>query len=337
MSNELAKQLGIELKPFCVRTEYLTPQQAQDLLDRCVDLGVKAEECICDESTHIKHDYPDWYCKDTYEFVGVNGDNWTYVGDIPDHYGGNILTFQEMLDYLQLHEEGDRLVPNESRPAPDLDDVITTGVRVGEGYCFVADGKQSKVDEDGFTPWSGGEMPVKKGTMVHVKYKDGAESIVTAGLIEGEGGFIQKRGLYCAKEWSHNNSGASIVAYKVVEDVPVSSPVISVGRSSVFDDVEVGSSLERALQLILAVYNGDDVKLEIDTKYDGDNQVFLCARRLEEVVSYLTAGGTYTLKSEESSNKRKEEVEKLDKEIEELENALKQRKTKREEMNNERG
>ena len=33
MTNELAKQLGNTLTPFCVKTEDLTPQLAQDLLD----------------------------------------------------------------------------------------------------------------------------------------------------------------------------------------------------------------------------------------------------------------------------------------------------------------
>lgn len=333
MSNELAKQLGIELKPFCVRTEDLTPQQAQDLLDRSVGLGAAAEEGFREGGTSEYEYYGGTYYKDAFEFVGVSDDYYTLVEDSSSYYGGNILTFQEMLDYLQLHEEGDRLVPNESRPAPDLDAMVDASIK---GLKAVADGtaKIGWVDEDGFIPWNGGKMPVEAGTMVHVKYKDGEESIVTAGLIEGEGGFIQKRGLYCAKEWSHNNSGAGIVAYKVVEDAPVSPPVSAVERSSVFDDVKVGSSLERALQLILAVYNGDEVSFNHNGYYE-HTEVDGASKSLKWIVSVLDGANNYTLKSEEGSNKRKEEVEKLDKEIEELENTLKQRRAKREEMNNE--
>lgn len=44
--------------------------------------------------------------------------------------------------------------------------------------------KVVKVDKDGFIPWNGGEMPVPKGAMVHVKLRSGKEVICTAGYLK---------------------------------------------------------------------------------------------------------------------------------------------------------
>lgn len=76
-------------------------------------------------------------------------------------------------------------------------------------------------DKDGFIPWNGGEMPVPKGTMVHVKYRDGSEAIVTAGLHSNNYGFKQVEGIRSATQWSHVHFAGDIVAYKVYEEAGV--------------------------------------------------------------------------------------------------------------------
>lgn len=108
--NELAKDLGIELKPFCVRSdEFPSAQICQDMLDRCVSLGAEAEECVTD-GLNYPHSYSLYCCR----YWGISAGMYTYTDDrAEDNFNHNVLTYQEMLDYLQLTEKGGRLVPNE--------------------------------------------------------------------------------------------------------------------------------------------------------------------------------------------------------------------------------
>ncbi|RTL05413.1 hypothetical protein EKK58_08025 [Candidatus Dependentiae bacterium] len=82
--------------------------------------------------------------------------------------------------------------------------------------------KVVKVDKDGFIPWNGGEMPVPKGAMVHVKLRSGKEVICTAGYHPSSKQFkrLSDNRLY-ANDWSHDNEPGDIVAYKVYEDPKV--------------------------------------------------------------------------------------------------------------------
>ncbi|WP_392430557.1 hypothetical protein [Edwardsiella piscicida] len=75
----------------------------------------------------------------------------------------------------------------------------------------------SKIDSDGWIEWKGGEMPVERGTLVDVKYRDGAETIgVTADLMPGEEGYFRKGGVYRnATDWACDFMPYDIVAYRL--------------------------------------------------------------------------------------------------------------------------
>lgn len=81
--------------------------------------------------------------------------------------------------------------------------------------------KAVKVDKDGFIPWYGGEMPVPRGTMVHVKLRSGKEVICTAGYHPSSKQFkrLSDNWLY-ATDWSHDNEPGDIVAYRVYDEEP---------------------------------------------------------------------------------------------------------------------
>ncbi len=309
MTNTLAKQLGITLKPFCVKTEYLTPQLAQDMLDRAVDLGANAYEGYCEDTAIRRNEYESDYLSFIYELVGVKAHNKsTFLTDCDEghKYNHNILSFPEMCDYLQVHQEGDRLVANEdlAEEEPNLWNTPSA----------------QEVDEDGFTPWNGliGMTPLPEGTTFQIVLDTGEVDTITMG------------GNRINKLWYKRGDGPTIVKYKPAPTY--TAPVSPVERSSVFDSVEVGSNLERALELVLAVYNGDEVSFN-GGRYKGGTAVDVVSRELGVILERLEAGKFYTLKSEEEANTRNEEKEKLDKEIEELENSLQQLKDKREEMN----
>ena len=74
--------------------------------------------------------------------------------------------------------------------------------------------EEEEVDSEGFIKWNGGEMPVPEGTMVHVKYKDGGESIVTAGSCD-QASFKKIKGFRSASNWRITDRNYSIVAYKL--------------------------------------------------------------------------------------------------------------------------
>ncbi len=72
---------------------------------------------------------------------------------------------------------------------------------------------------DSFIPWHGGEMPVPRGTMVHVKLRSGKEVICTAGYHPSSKQFkrLSDNWLY-ATDWSHDNEPEDIVAYRVYDE-----------------------------------------------------------------------------------------------------------------------
>lgn len=90
------------------------------------------------------------------------------------------------------------------------------------GYYSSESGKMEWItvkDKDGWITWSGGEMPVAKGIMVHVKYRDGVETICSAGIMGWEEGFEGNVDGRSAVNWKHpHNSIWDIVAYKLYED-----------------------------------------------------------------------------------------------------------------------
>ena len=197
---DIAKKLNITLEPFCVRTGEFTGQEIQDLLDHCVDLGAEARECF-KGSHESRQEYREEYGGTLWTYVGVDGDYWTWISDDSSCYD-NTLSRQEALTYLKLKEEGGRLVVE--------DCPVSTGLVTSP-----------ETDEDGFIIWEGGDMPVEKGTMVHVKYHDGGESICTAGLCCGESGFHSIAGVWFAERWDNIGISGDIVAYKVYTEQPV--------------------------------------------------------------------------------------------------------------------
>lgn len=72
--------------------------------------------------------------------------------------------------------------------------------------------------DNGFIPWSGGPCPVPTGTMVHVRYRNGEESIVTAMRGQGNFRFKQIKGRLAATYWGTAHSPSDIVAYKIYKE-----------------------------------------------------------------------------------------------------------------------
>ncbi len=95
--------------------------------------------------------------------------------------------------------------------------------------------------------------------------------------------------------------------------------------------VEVGSSLERALNLVVAVHNGDGLRTITSVDYISSTYVHQASKALGAMVSMLESEGMgyYVLKSEDEAIKAKNIKESFDKEIQELENKLQELKTKR--------
>jgi len=68
------------------------------------------------------------------------------------------------------------------------------------------------VDSEGWIQWNGGEMPVEKGTLIDVKYRDGRVNLhVKAGEIPS-GGSIPHR---CARNFKHNDNSGDIITYRL--------------------------------------------------------------------------------------------------------------------------
>ena len=106
---QLAKDSGIELKPFCVRTEDFTEREIADLLDRSVDLGAQAEEAYAESVT--RHKFPNKrYVYGYFTYTGVHCDLVTWFENFPQYYGNNLLSREEALTYLHLEAREGRLV-----------------------------------------------------------------------------------------------------------------------------------------------------------------------------------------------------------------------------------
>ena len=79
-----------------------------------------------------------------------------------------------------------------------------------------------KQDNGDWLPWSGGECPVPKGTMAHVKYRDGEEAICTVSLLDTDAGFKRiGEGGRVATNWyilPGFSFDEDIIAYKLYEE-----------------------------------------------------------------------------------------------------------------------
>ncbi|QPW25404.1 hypothetical protein F8538_06245 [Edwardsiella ictaluri] len=93
---------------------------------------------------------------------------------------------------------------------------------VGSGVaCWPSLDDIAKIDSDGWIEWKGGEMPVERGTLVDVKYRDGKETVgVTAGIYDDDINFKKKGGCnrcatYWFRHWHPDAKAAEIVAYRL--------------------------------------------------------------------------------------------------------------------------
>lgn len=110
--NELAKKLGIELKPFCVRSdEFPSAQICQDMLERCATLGSDRHFSVFE--TEKPNYYTLGYRLLNCHYWGVIYNNRTFTSNDFLAFASNLLSYQQMLDYLQLTEKDGRLIPNE--------------------------------------------------------------------------------------------------------------------------------------------------------------------------------------------------------------------------------
>ena len=66
--------------------------------------------------------------------------------------------------------------------------------------------------DDGWIPWEGGECPVKVGTRVDAKFRDGEKAYNVPA-----GDFAEDPDSRSASDWSHMESDYDIVAYRVVK------------------------------------------------------------------------------------------------------------------------
>ena len=132
------------------------------------------------------------------------------------------------------------------------------------------------------------------------------------------------------KGWkrSHSTSPYREGEYWRLVTNTIEPPIINSEPFITIKGVEVGSSLERALNLVVAVYNGDSVKTTTSLGYTSSTYVDQGSDILGAVIRMLGSEGMdyYTLKSEDEAKPNKEA---LDKEIQELENKLQELKSKR--------
>ncbi|EOV3349204.1 hypothetical protein ACONGJ_003563, partial [Edwardsiella piscicida] len=92
---------------------------------------------------------------------------------------------------------------------------------VGSGVaCWPRLEDVAKIDSDGWIEWKGGEMPVGRGTLVDVKYRDGKGTIgVSAGIHHRSTDYRCKAGCSrSAKDWEHYQCAADIVAYRLHQE-----------------------------------------------------------------------------------------------------------------------
>ena len=68
------------------------------------------------------------------------------------------------------------------------------------------------VDSEGWIKWNGGEMPVEKGTLIDVKYRDGVFNLYVKAGEHAFGGSISER---CAIDFKHDDDPGDIIAYRL--------------------------------------------------------------------------------------------------------------------------
>ncbi|WP_370557340.1 hypothetical protein NMD88_03775 [Edwardsiella tarda] len=75
------------------------------------------------------------------------------------------------------------------------------------------------MSNNGWIEWKGGDMPVERGTLVDVKYRDGVETVgVSAGVSDLDAGFVRKSGNRVACCWEQGSNPGSIVAYRLHQE-----------------------------------------------------------------------------------------------------------------------
>ena len=75
------------------------------------------------------------------------------------------------------------------------------------------DERNPVVDSEGWIQWNGGEMPVEKGTLIDVKYRDGLINLhVIAGFGSCSAGSIKHK---CAINFNHSGCSGDIIAYRL--------------------------------------------------------------------------------------------------------------------------
>ncbi len=191
-----------------VRTDVLVPEE---LLPSCLGWVLKHFSISKVETKKVRQPNPKSKTKKQKAFDGAYVD-WAWTKSIRED--ASIKAYKKWL-YEQRLANQSKFVPP---PSP--------GDRIG--YYSSESGKMGWItvkDKDGFIPWNGGEMPVPKGTMVHVKYRDGDETICSAGIMSWEEGFEGNMDGRSAVEWNHpHNSIWDIVAYKLHEEVLPEEP-----------------------------------------------------------------------------------------------------------------
>lgn len=98
----------MKVKPFYIRiTDGMTPQIIQDAIDKCVDAGAVAEECV--KNVSMKHRYYTENHIDTWDSFGVNIKGETFFWDVGNgtdngKFGGiqNEITLDQLDEWLGL-------------------------------------------------------------------------------------------------------------------------------------------------------------------------------------------------------------------------------------------
>lgn len=99
----------VELKPFAVLCNTITPEQANLMLSLAVKAGADVQECVYLNDQEREEDvytaYPEledatMYNLAIFDYIGVDSDFDTYITDNQLHFNENILTYQEAIDML---------------------------------------------------------------------------------------------------------------------------------------------------------------------------------------------------------------------------------------------
>ncbi len=78
------------------------------------------------------------------------------------------------------------------------------------------------VDSEGWIKWNGGEMPVEKGALIDVEYRDGVVNL----HVEAGGGFPSNGSVItmAANRWTHTGADSDIIAYKMHDQQQQKTP-----------------------------------------------------------------------------------------------------------------